>query len=111
MIRLRRRWLFVFAILLSENAVRAQKPALPLSDKSKVADTELVLVDSILNGPGAPIDLSSALRLAGVANPEILLARERVVEAVAIRQLAAAQLLPNLNAGTSIDLHHGPLQQ
>jgi outer membrane protein TolC len=55
------------------------------------------------------IDLSSALRLAGVQNPEILLAQQRVEAAAALRQLAAAQLLPSLNAGTSVDLHTGPL--
>src|ERR1043165_895113 len=49
--------------------------------------------------PFRPIDLPTALRLAGVYNPEIKLARERVLEAVALRQLAAAQLLPNINAG------------
>jgi outer membrane protein TolC len=57
----------------------------------------------------APIDLPSALRLAGIQNPEILLSEQTVEEAVALRQLAAAQLLPSLNAGTSIDLHTGPL--
>jgi outer membrane protein TolC len=51
------------------------------------------------------------LKLAGVQNPEILLARERVVEAVALRQLAAAQLLPSINVGTNLDVHRGPLQQ
>jgi outer membrane protein TolC len=58
-----------------------------------------------------PIDLACALRLAGVQNPEILLARERVVEAVALRQLAAAQYLPSINAGSSLDHHLGTLQQ
>jgi outer membrane protein TolC len=58
----------------------------------------------------APIDLPAALRLAGVQNPEILLAQERVEEAAALRQLAAAQLLPSLNAGTDVNLHNGPLQ-
>ena len=58
-----------------------------------------------------PIDLASALQLAGVQNPEILIARERVVEAVALRQLAAAQILPTLNAGTNLDQHNGTLQQ
>jgi outer membrane protein TolC len=66
---------------------------------------------SILVAEVAPIDLASALRLAGVQNPEILLARERVVEAVAQRQLAAAQLLPTINVGTNYDAHTGPLQQ
>ena len=58
-----------------------------------------------------PIDLETALRLAGVGNPEIRIARERVLEAVALRQLAAAQFLPSINAGTNFNLHQGPVQQ
>jgi outer membrane protein TolC len=57
------------------------------------------------------IDLGSALRLAGVDNPQILLARQRVVLAVANRQLAAAQALPNLNGGLNFDAHTGSLMQ
>jgi outer membrane protein TolC len=57
-----------------------------------------------------PVDLPSALRMAGVQNPEILLALERVEEAIAFRQLAAAQLLPTVNAGTNVNTHQGPLQ-
>src|SRR5438552_16182705 len=64
-----------------------------------------------LSPESRPIDLASALQLGGVQNPEILLARERVVEAVALRQLAAAQILPTLNAGTNLDHHNGTLQQ
>ncbi len=70
------------------------------------------------DGPGAtghsgeaPIDLGSALRLAGAENPELLLARQRVTEASALRQLAAVQVLPNLNLGANYDLHRGPVQQ
>jgi outer membrane protein TolC len=66
---------------------------------------------TILRPGEYPIDLGSALRLAGTENPELLLARRRVTEVVALRQLAAAQLLPNLNVGTNYDLHRGPLQQ
>jgi outer membrane protein TolC len=51
------------------------------------------------------------LQLAGVENPEILLARERVEEAAALRQLAAAQFLPSINVGTNFDNHTGPLQR
>ncbi|HKB40901.1 MAG TPA: TolC family protein, partial [Gemmataceae bacterium] len=69
------------------------------------------LSPSILDETVKPIDLGSALRLAGVQNPEILQARERVTEAVALRQLAAAQLLPTINAGTNVDVHQGVLQQ
>src|SRR5262245_39329281 len=58
-----------------------------------------------------PIDLETALRLAGVDNPEIRIARERVLEAVALRQLAAAQWLPNINVGTNFNPHLGQVQQ
>jgi outer membrane protein TolC len=66
---------------------------------------------TILRAGEVPIDLGSALRLAGAENPELLIARQRVAEATAVRQLAAAQLLPNLNVGVSYDLHRGALQQ
>jgi outer membrane protein TolC len=66
---------------------------------------------SILGEQRYPIDFATALQLAGVQNAEILLARERVTEAVALRQLAAARFLPSLNAGTSVDTHTGPLQR
>ncbi len=59
----------------------------------------------------SPIDLASALRLAGFENPDILIARQRIAEAEALRLYACAQLLPNLNAGMNIDHHTGVLQQ
>jgi hypothetical protein len=40
---------------------------------------------SILNAKFSPIDLNTALRLAGVQNPELLVARQRVLESVALR--------------------------
>ena len=66
--------------------------------------------ESILSASVSPIDLASTLQLAGVDNPEILLARERIVEAVAQHQLAAAQILPTINVGTNFNNHNGPLQ-
>ena len=66
---------------------------------------------SILGQEVRPIDLNTALRLAGVENPELNLARQRVVEAAAFRQFAAAQILPTLNFGTNYDSHTGALQQ
>jgi outer membrane protein TolC len=66
---------------------------------------------SILGPDTQPIDLDSALRLAGVQNPEMMLARERVTQAAAERQFAAAQLLPNINFGTNYDDHTGNLQR
>ncbi len=66
---------------------------------------------SILNPNVKPIDLCSALRLAGVYNPEILLAQQRTTAADAQRQYAAAQILPNINYGGNYDAHQGTLQQ
>jgi outer membrane protein TolC len=57
------------------------------------------------------IDLSAALRLAGVRNLDLVVAQQRVEAAVAFQQLAAAQILPNLNLGTNYDSHTGVLQQ
>jgi outer membrane protein TolC len=69
-------------------------------------------VSSILTSPAVqPIDLGNALKLAGMRNPEILLAREAVSEALALRLQAAAQLLPTINAGSNFNTHNGPLQQ
>ena len=58
-----------------------------------------------------PIDLNTALRLAGVQNPQLMIARQRVVEAAALRQLAAVQILPSINFGMNYDSHTGTLQQ
>lgn len=74
-------------------------------------DPSLPANTSLLGPETRPIDLDSALRLAGVRNPELMLARERVTQAMALRQLAAAQLLPNINFGTNYDDHTGNLQQ
>ena len=66
---------------------------------------------TILRREVQPIDLDTALRLAGVQNPELNLARQRVLEAVAVRQLAAARFLPSINPGMNYDTHSGNLQQ
>lgn len=66
---------------------------------------------SILDPNERPIDLGTALRLAGAQNPRLLIARQRVLEAVAQRQFAAVQILPTLNAGANYDTHTGNLQQ
>jgi outer membrane protein TolC len=67
--------------------------------------------ESILGPEVTPIDLQNALRLAGVQNPDLQIARQRVVESAAMRQYMAAQILPSLNAGWSFDDHTGVLQQ
>ncbi len=66
---------------------------------------------SILVSEIRPIDLIGALRLANVENPELNIARTRILEAAAMRQLAAAYFLPSINPGVSYDSHTGVLQQ
>lgn len=66
---------------------------------------------TVLDPNVRPIDLGTALRLAGVQNPQLMIARQRVVEAAALRQLAAVQILPSINLGTNYDTHSGNLQQ
>jgi outer membrane protein TolC len=87
-------------------------PELLPPPKRESAEAETSSISPLsLDDQVKPIDLATALRLAGVQNPEILLARERVEEALAQRQLAAVQILPNLNTGTNFDNHTGPLQR
>lgn len=68
-------------------------------------ESSAVSVDGMVH----TIDLGIALQLAGVDNPTINLARERVREGVALQLAARSLLLPNLNAGTNLRLHNGPL--
>jgi outer membrane protein TolC len=56
------------------------------------------------------IDLGIALRLAGVDNPTINLAREQVREALATQLAARSLLLPSVNIGGNYRNHHGALQ-
>lgn len=90
-------------------------PATPGAPRAQIVPSKVVEPapppGTALRAGENPIDLGTALKLAGVENPELLLARQRITEAVALRQLAAAQLLPNLNLGTNFDLHRGTLQQ
>ncbi len=57
--------------------------------------------------PESTLDLGVALRLAGVENPTINLAREVVREALADQLEARSLLLPSLSAGTNLRLHRG----
>ncbi len=103
---------FVLASVTGLEPCRGQEQPAPAQPAKNAANTlEPTATPTLLTRAGRPIDLASALQLGGVQNPEILLARERVTEAVALRQLAAAQILPTLNAGTNLDHHTGTLQQ
>ncbi len=56
-----------------------------------------------------PIDLSVALRLADVENPEIAGARAEILAALAEQQAARVLLVPTLNAGVTYHGHTGNL--
>jgi outer membrane protein TolC len=56
------------------------------------------------------LDLASALREAGVDNPTIALAQERIREALAGQLAARAMLMPSINLGSNFRLHRGALQ-
>ena len=89
----------------------SQKVAVSESD---VADIEFEVPPALLalqSLETMPIDLAGAFSLIGIQNPEFLAAQQRVLEADALRQLAAVQLLPTINLGTSADSHSGTLQQ
>jgi outer membrane protein TolC len=58
-----------------------------------------------------PIDLPAALRLAERANPTIAIAREAVLENLALQQQARTMLLPTLVAGGNLRIHEGNLQR
>jgi outer membrane protein TolC len=90
----------------------ARAPAGPDSEAASNASTNArARLTQFLSTNVTPVDLFSAFRLVGEQNPQVLIAQERVIEALALRQLAAAQFLPTLNAGSSVDSHRGVLQQ
>jgi outer membrane protein TolC len=105
----RRIGLLIACIAAAGPIARAQAPDQPTVLGSAVPPAP-PRSRSILNREVSPIDLNTALRLAGVQNPDVLVARQRVLEAVAQRQLAVAQLIPSLNGGSSYDTHSGVLQ-
>jgi len=115
-----RRWGRIAAGLLGvtlPSAIVAQPPISDPSPKPNRVDPSIKYPlpspppKTILKPDESLIDLGTALKIAGVENPELLLARARISQAVAERQLAVAQLLPDLNLGTNYDTHNGALQQ
>ncbi len=125
-------WIVAAMIGLVPGGVRAQSIPPPRSQAGSAGALEalpggaqrpLGVVESnkIVPPPATPpsilapeihrIDLASTLRLANVQNPELNVARTRILEAVAMRQLAAAYFLPSINPGMDYDSHTGVLQQ
>jgi len=90
-------------------------PSAPPSESVSINGTSAgegeAALAQVLGSNVTPIDLASAFRLTGEENPQVLIAHERVIEALALRQLAAAQFLPTLNAGSGVNSHRGVLQQ
>src|ERR1700722_17575447 len=104
----------LFAAGLSTMLTLAGEPQEQKSPPNKKPAAKVTIPDppaSLLGADAKPINLPTSLKLAGVENPEIQLAQQRVVEAVALRQLAAVQFLPNINVGSNYDSHNGNLQQ
>src|SRR3954452_3790770 len=103
------------AVLPEGRAEPEALPDRPADATGKKEETDAIRTPqspgTILDPTVQPIDLNTALQLAGVQNPQLMIARQRVVEAAALRQLAAVQILPSLNAGANYDTHTGPLQQ
>jgi outer membrane protein TolC len=104
------------AVRTATNSIRrVPAPARPGTSIRQVSGTESpqfpATDDELPDGRGTSIDLGTALRLAGIENLELVIARQRVEEAVAIQQFAAAQILPTINLGMNYDAHTGNLQQ
>lgn len=91
----------------------ADEPESPpgIEPRRRLAGAQFAPAESILDDRVCPIDLPTSLRLAGLKNAELLFVRERITEADAARQLAASQLLPDVNVGGNYDHHVGPLQR
>jgi outer membrane protein TolC len=122
-------WIGAFGLWLHDSIAQAQAPAARPSTPADLAAPEAlprqpapgtarggiasppVSPPSILKNELQPIDLTTALNLAGVQNPELNIARTRILEAAAERQLAAAYFLPSINSGLNYDTHTGNLQQ
>jgi outer membrane protein TolC len=122
-------WFVVSYLWLTHSAVRAQQIDAPRPKPAERSMTEAlpgmteertpasavaappVTPPTILAIEAQPIDLTTALELANVQNPEFNVARTRILEAAAMRQLAAAYFLPSINPGLNYDSHTGNLQQ
>jgi outer membrane protein TolC len=99
-----RKWLLALCVL---SAVLSGQTTAADDQANRSPSSEIHTSDAA--SEWTPIDLASALRLAGVRNLQIVVAQQRVEAAVAGQQMAAAQILPNLNLGSSYDAHTGEL--
>jgi outer membrane protein TolC len=84
---------------------------LQLADKAERSEATGNPVSCAPSGTEQTIDLGVALQLAGIDNPTIDLARERIQEALADQLAARSLLVPSVNVGGNYRLHTGALQQ
>jgi outer membrane protein TolC len=123
-------WIAAFGFSLGDSITRAETSQPPASQPAQASIPDAlprqarppenarggisslpVSPPSILKADLQPIDLTTALNLAGVQNPELNIARTRILEAAAMRQASAAYFLPSINPGMNYDSHTGNLQQ
>ena len=98
---------FLMAVCLLYSVCISAAPA-QADDREFAAPPERSALHSLET---TPIDMAGAFSLIGIRNPEFLAAQQKVLEADAVRQLAAVQLLPTINLGSNFDSHVGNLQQ
>lgn len=81
----------------------------PVAISPPVAPTEK-LAPPAVDHPVLSVNLDSVLRLAEEQNPQMALARERVCQAYAEKDLAGKKWLPDINVGTGYYRHEGGIQ-
>ena len=82
----------------------------PASVEDAVVDGDLEPASDTVESATYPIDLATALRLAGASNLQIAIASERVAEAAARSLGADALWAPSLRAGLGYNHHDGRIQ-
>lgn len=101
------------ALAQPNSATLNQPSAVESAEQSSLdsSSTPEVIAPGVAGGENAyPIDLPTALRLAGASNLQIALARERVNEAAARADRARSLWIPSLNAGVVYNNHSGRIQ-
>lgn len=95
-----------YQIKVDDSVALDEEPPAP-QETEPVAESS---PEDVAGCPAYPIDLPTALRLAGGNNLQIALALERLREAEARWQGAQALWLPSINAGVGYNAHTGQIQ-
>jgi outer membrane protein TolC len=100
----------VVVSLVGVAAVSAGPPEVRFGDLIEIdpkGTERIVRSESAPDSAEREIDLDAAFRLAGIDNPTIALAHERIQEALADQLAVRSLLLPSLNAGSNYRNHAG----